>query len=89
METLELTNNLARELIWSYRFRVMDIYDGYTLANRNIPGSIYVIDRNEADPEGGVDNALIHYSESLRAVMKIVRDHEDVIEETRLVGIDE
>lgn len=82
-------NNPTRELRWSYRFRALDIYEGYTFANGSIPGKIYVIDRYEVDPEGSVDNTLVHYSESLGAAIKTLRENEDIIEETRLVSVDE
>ena len=77
----------ARELRWSYRFRVLGHYQGYYLPSQTIPGKIYIIDRQETDPEGSVDNTLIHFAESLGVVVKTVRQGENFLEETRLVGL--
>ena len=77
----------ARELRWSYRFRVLGHYEGYHAPSATIPGKIYIIDRQEIDPEGSVDNTLIHFAESLGAVVKTVRQGEKFLEETRLVDI--
>ena len=71
--------------MWSYRFRSIGHYEGYTLPNFTIPGKVYIIDRQEIDPEGSIDNVLIHFAESLGAVKKTVRQGKTFIEETRLL----
>ena len=81
------TNSTAQELSWSYKFRIVEHYDGYTMANRTIPGKVYVIDKHEIDPEGSIDNTLIHFAESLGVVIKTVRQGDNFIEETRLVDM--
>jgi len=81
------THNAAQELMWSYRFRVLGHYEGYTLPTRAIPGKIFIIDRQEIDPEGSLDHTLVHFAESLGAVVKTVRQGEKFIEETRLVDL--
>ena len=83
------TNNTAQELSWSYKFRIVEHYEGYTLPNRTIPGKVYVIDKHETDPEGSIDNTLIHFAESLGVVIKTVRQGDSFIEETRLVNMEE
>ena len=82
-------NNTAQELIWSYKFRIVEHYEGYTLPNRTIPGKVYVIDKHETDPEGNIDNMLIHFAESLGALIKTVRHGDGFIEETSLVNMEE
>ena len=81
------THQTARELKWSYRFRVLGHYQGYHLPTHTIPGKIYIIDRQEIDPEGGIDNTLVHFAASLGAAVKTVRQGERFIEETRLVDL--
>ena len=83
------TNNTAQELSWSYKFRVVEHYEGYELPNGTIPGNVYIIDKHEIDPDGSVDKTLVHYSESLGVVIKTVRQGDKYIEETRLVAIEE
>jgi len=78
----------AQDLVWSYKFQKMGHYEGYTIPGHTVPGKIYVIARQEVDPEGGVDNTLIHFAESIGAVVKTVRQGEEFIEETRLVNVD-
>ena len=85
--TRDKRNQTARELRWSYRFRVLGHYQGYYLPSQKIPGQIYMIDRQEIDPEGSIDNTLVHFAESLGAVVKTVRQGEKFIEETRLVDM--
>ena len=81
------THNAAQELKWSYRFRILGHYEGYYLPSDTIRGKVYIIDRQEIDPEGSVDNTLVHFAESLGAVVKTVRQGEKFIEETRLVDL--
>ena len=81
------THKSAQEMMWSYRFRIVGHYEGYTLPSYTIPGKVYIIDRQEIDPEGNIDNTLIHFAESLGAVIKTVRQGEKFIEETRLVDM--
>ena len=80
-------HNAAQELKWSYRFRILGNYEGYYLPSDTIPGKVYIIDRQEVDPEGSVDNTLVHFAESLGAVVKTVRQGEKFLEETRLVDL--
>jgi len=82
-------HNTAQELSWSYTFRIVEDYEGYMLSNRTIPGKVYVIDKKETDPEGNIDNTLIHFSESLGAVIRTVRQGDGYTEETRLVAMEE
>jgi len=82
-------NNNAHEMRWSYKFRVVEHYEGYEIPNGTIPGNVYIIDRHEIDPDGSVDKTLVHYSESLGVVIKTVRQGDKYIEETRLVAIEE
>ncbi len=81
------THNTAQELKWSYSFRVLGHYEGYYLPAAEVSGKIYIIDRQEIDPEGSVDNTLVHFAESLAAVVKTVRQGEKFLEETRLVDL--
>ena len=82
-------NGPARETRESYRFRVIGQYDGFALPQLEIPGKVFIIEKNWVDPEGNTDNTLIHYSEELGAVVKSVRRVDDVHEEeTVLVGIE-
>jgi hypothetical protein len=81
------THNAAQELTWSYRFRILGNYEGYYLPSATIPGKVYIIDRQEIDPEGSVDHTLLHFAESLGAVVKTVRQGENFLEETRLVDM--
>jgi hypothetical protein len=83
------TNNTAQELSWSYRFRILKHYDGSTLPNRTIQGKVYVIDIQEIEPEGIIDNRLIHFAESIGVVIKTVRQEDNFTEETRLVNMEE
>ena len=78
----------AQELVWSYRFQKIGHYEGYTLPGQTVPGKIYIIARQVLDPEGGIDNTLIHFAESIGAVIKTVRQGEEFIEETRLVSME-
>ena len=82
-------HNPSQNMDWSYRFRVMKQYEGYALPERSIPGNVYIIERQEIDPDGNMDHTLIHYSESLGAVVKIIRQSEEYVEETSLVGMEE
>lgn len=82
-------NNTAQEMSWSYKFRVIEHYEGYALSNGTISGNVYVIEKHEIDPDGSVDNTLVHYSESLGVVIKTVRQGDKYIEETRLVTMEE
>ena len=75
----------AQDLSWSYLFRILGHYEGYALPGQTVPGKIYIIARQEIDPEGGIDKTLIHFAESIGAVIKTVRQGETFIEETRLV----
>ena len=75
------------ELSWAYEFRKIGHYEGYYLPGHSVPGKIYIIARWERDPEGNVDKTLIHFAESIGAVIKTVRQGEDFLEETRLVGM--
>ena len=77
----------VKELLWSYKYRITAHYEGYALADRVVPGKIYVIDRQEIDPDGVTDKLSIHYSESLGLVLKTVRRGENFTEETILAGI--
>jgi hypothetical protein len=81
------THQTAQELMWSYKFRVLGHYEGYYLPNNTIHGKIYIIDRQETDPEGSIDKTLVHFAASLGAVVKTVRQGERFIEETRLVDL--
>jgi hypothetical protein len=78
----------AQDLVWSYKFQKIGHYEGYTIPGRTVPGKIYVIARQEIDPEGGIDNTLIHFAESIGAVIKTVRQGKEFIEETRLVSME-
>ena len=77
----------AQDLSWSYEFRKIGHYEGYNLPGHSVPGKIYIVARWERDPEGNVDKTLIHFSESIGAVIKIVRPGEEFLEETRLVDM--
>jgi hypothetical protein len=77
----------AQKMMWTYRFRVLGHYQGYYLPTDTITGRIYIIDRQEIDPDGSIDNTLVHFAESLGAVVKTVRQGEQFIEETRLVDL--
>ena len=79
----------AQELSWSYEFRKIGSYEEYYLPGHSVPGKIYIIARWERDPEGNVDKTLIHFAESIGAVIKTVRQKEDFLEKTRLVGMAE
>ncbi len=83
------TNNTAQEMVWSYRFRIVKHYEGYTLSGKTIPGKVYIIDKHEIDPDGNIDNTLVHYSESLGVVVNTVRQGEKYIDETRLVSMEQ
>ena len=85
--TRDKRHQTARELRWSYRFRVLGNYEGYYLPTQAVSGKIYIIDRQEIDPEGNIDNTLVHFAESLGAAVKTVRQGEKFIEETRLVDL--
>jgi hypothetical protein len=78
----------AQDLVWSYRFQKIGHYEGYTLPDRTVSGKIYIIARRVIDPEGGIDNTLIHFAESIGAAIKTVRQGEEFIEETRLVSME-
>ena len=78
----------AQELVWSYQFQKIGHYEGYTLQGQRVPGKIYIIARQVLDPEGGLDNTLIHFAESIGAVIKTVRQGKEFIEETRLVSME-
>ena len=82
-------NNTAQEMSWSYKFRVVEHYEGYALSNGTIPGNVYIIEKYEIDPDGNVDNTLVHFSESLGVVIKTVHQGDKYIEETRLVTMEE
>jgi len=82
-------NNTAQEMSWSYKFRVVEHYEGYALSKGTIPGNIYIIEKYEIDPDGNVDNTLVHFSESLGVVIKTVHQGDNYIEETRLVTMEE
>ena len=82
-------NNPDQELSWSYNFKIIEHYDGYTLPERTLPGKIYVIEKHEIGPDGMVDNALIHFAESPGVVVKTVRLVDNILEETRLVDMEE
>jgi hypothetical protein len=75
-------------LSWSYKFQIVEYYEGYTLPNRTLPGKVYVIDKHAIDPEGSIDNTVIHFAESLGVVIKTVRQGDHFIEETRLVDME-
>jgi hypothetical protein len=83
------TNYTPQEMSWSYKFRVVEHYEGYTLSSGTIPGNVYIIDKHEIDPDGSIDNTLVHYSESLGVVIKTVRQGDKYIEENRLVSMEE
>lgn len=82
-------NKPPQNMDWTYRFRVMKQYEGYPMPERTIPGNVYIIERQEIDPDGNTDHTFIHYSESLGAVSKIIRQSEEYVEETSLVGMEE
>ena len=79
--------NSAQELSWSYEFRKIGLYEGYNIPGHSVPGIIYIIARWERGPEGNVDKTLIHFAESIGAVIKTVRQEEEFLEETRLVDM--
>ena len=68
---------------------MVEHYEGYTLSSGTIPGNVYIIDKHEIDPDGSIDNTLVHYSESLGVVIKTVRQGDKYIEENRLVSMEE
>jgi len=80
---------LPQNMDWSYRFRVVRQYEGYTLLDRTIPGNVHIIERRETDPNGNVDHTMIHYLEAYGAVVKIIRQSEEIIEETTLIGMED
>ena len=82
------THHPVEELRWSYRFHVVDTYQGYDLKDGSLPGNIFVIEKLETGPEGSVEHTSIHYSESIGAAVKSIQKHENVIEEYRLVSMD-
>jgi hypothetical protein len=83
------SNSADQELIWSYQYEITEVYEGYALPGRAIPGKVFVIDRQEVDPDGGIDNALLHFSEAFGVVLKTVQLGDDYIQETRLVRIED
>lgn len=78
----------AQELVWSYRFQKIGHYEGYSLPGQTVPGKIYIIARQVLDPEGGIDNTVVHFAESIGAAIKTVRQGKEFIEETRLVSME-
>ena len=81
----ESANSPYQELCWSYDFKIVDAYEGYSLPGRTLPGKVYVIEKHETDPDGVVDTTLIHFAEASGVVVKTVRRTDDILEETRLV----
>ena len=80
-------NDPEHQLSWSYKFEIIEVYDGYTLPGQTLAGKIYVIEKHEIDPDGKVDNALIYFAETPGVVVKTVRQADSFLEETRLVSI--
>lgn len=83
------SNSAVHELRWSYRYHVKDVYEGYALPGRAVPGKVFVIDRQEVDPDGAVDNTVLHLSEALGVVLKTVGWGVNYIQETRLAKVQE
>ena len=81
-------NSPDQELSWSYKFKIIESYDGYSLPGRTLPGKVYVIEKHEIDPDGMVDVALIHFAETPGVVVKTVRQVDNIIEETRLIDME-
>ena len=81
-------NSPNQELSWSYNFKIIEDYDGYSLPGRTIPCKVYVIEQHEIDPDGMVDNALIHFAETPGVVVTTVRQVDNILEETRLVDME-